>query len=222
MIFGGTDADALYGDEGDDWLSGGTENDALYGGAGDDLLLGGDGDDLLHSGDGNDVLLGNEGNDTLRATGTSALLSGGKGQDVFLLEADTIVTIQDFEAGSDLLDIAQHFEHPDEVAEFSYAQENHSDPKVLDLVIELPNGGRLLLEGSGALAEQPWKIVSGWEDHHPHLPDESTVPSTTPESDAVPYEDDSDEDDDSDSSGGAGMGLVAALFGGLLMLGGIG
>ncbi|UUU34193.1 calcium-binding protein [Streptomyces sp. CA-210063] len=64
-------ANALYGDSGNDTLRGRAGNDVLYGGKGHDKLYGEDGNDKLFGNSGNDVLYGGKGKDTL---------SGGPGR----------------------------------------------------------------------------------------------------------------------------------------------
>lgn len=65
------DANALYGDSGNDTLRGRAGDDVLYGGKGHDKLYGDDGNDRLYGNSGNDVLYGGKGKDTL---------SGGPGR----------------------------------------------------------------------------------------------------------------------------------------------
>lgn len=61
---GTSQADTLFGLEGDDELRGYSGDDIIYGGSGDDLLKGGAGDDIIDGGIGNDTLHGEGGNDT--------------------------------------------------------------------------------------------------------------------------------------------------------------
>ncbi|WP_329310850.1 calcium-binding protein [Streptomyces sp. NBC_01262] len=70
----GTDrqANALYGDDGNDTVYGRSGADTLYGGKGNDRLYGEHGNDRLYGNSGNDVLHGGQGSDTL---------SGGPGRD---------------------------------------------------------------------------------------------------------------------------------------------
>ena len=83
-------ADRVYGDDGNDTLSGYAGDDVLDGGAGSDTLYGGNGNDLLDGGAdndylcgdaGNDLLQGGAGNDTLTDTSGTALFDGGAGSD---------------------------------------------------------------------------------------------------------------------------------------------
>src|SRR5690606_12339522 len=79
---GGSGNDQIIGGAGSDYIDAGDGDDVVYGGAGDDIIVGGAGDDVLSGGSGNDVFV----------------FGGGGGQDVVL----------DFEAGSDLLQIARN------------------------------------------------------------------------------------------------------------------
>jgi Ca2+-binding RTX toxin-like protein len=72
-VLGGSAADTLIGDAGDNFLSGNGGNDVIEGGGGNDILLGGAGDDTITAGDGRDLLFGGLGADTL---------SGGGGEDI--------------------------------------------------------------------------------------------------------------------------------------------
>jgi|GEM_PF-6945939 len=92
-IFGGGGSDILFGGDGDDSLNGGGGRDALYGGAGDDNLNGGNGHDTLFWESGNDIFTGGSGNDTF----VFSHLGG---------QPRSLVTVTDFEDGSDLLDIS--------------------------------------------------------------------------------------------------------------------
>ncbi len=107
---GTPEADAMFGDDGNNHLSGLPGNDTLVGGLGDDILDGGDGDDLLFGGgqtdmpgDGDDVLIGgagddfldggegdddlfgNDGNDLLDGRSGNDALDGGAGDDVLVV-----------------------------------------------------------------------------------------------------------------------------------------
>ncbi|MFN4131169.1 MAG: Hint domain-containing protein, partial [Paracoccaceae bacterium] len=81
--FGTSDADLLYGGDGDDSIMGGSGNDTLHGDDGNDTLDGGSGDDQLFGGAGNDTLYGGDGNDTLYGDGGANALYGGSGRDLF-------------------------------------------------------------------------------------------------------------------------------------------
>lgn len=223
-LAGNTDADTLYGGAGDDVLYGGSENDHLDGGEGDDVLWGNGNDDLLLSGEGNDTLHGGSGNDTLTASGDSALADGGEGNDVFTIAKGTALTVADFDPAYDRLDISEHFEDADDLAEFCSARANPDNPDVSDMVIEIPGGGSIVLTGAGDMADHPARIVAGWEDLDPEdddTPDTPDVPVTDPDDDDIPDEDDDSGDDDGGGDD-MGMGLIAALLGGLLMLGSMG
>lgn len=85
-LFGGEGNDLLIGQNGDDSLSGGAGNDSLFGGVGKDLVWGDAGDDWLDGGEGDDTLI------------------GGSGRDVFIVgDRPGMVTILDFEKGVDRL-----------------------------------------------------------------------------------------------------------------------
>lgn len=85
-LFGGDGDDLLVGQNGDDSLSGGVGNDSLFGGVGKDMLWGDAGDDWLDGGEGDDTLI------------------GGAGRDVFIVgDRPGMVTILDFEKGVDRL-----------------------------------------------------------------------------------------------------------------------
>ncbi|PSB47561.1 hypothetical protein C7B67_18915 [filamentous cyanobacterium Phorm 6] len=84
-INGGAGDDLLYGNEGEDTLNGDAGNDTLYGGKDNDILFGGEGDDWLFGGSGDNTL------------------SGGVGSDRFILGANGLNTILNFEAGIDKL-----------------------------------------------------------------------------------------------------------------------
>lgn len=77
-----SDADTIYGGEGNDTIYGGDDNDHIMGGVGDDILWGNEGDDILEGGDGNDVLLGGPGKDILLGGAGDDVLRGGPGSDV--------------------------------------------------------------------------------------------------------------------------------------------
>ncbi|MFM7608273.1 MAG: calcium-binding protein, partial [Alphaproteobacteria bacterium] len=82
-LTGTSDADQIYGWEGDDSLSSGAGIDWVYGDAGNDTLDGGDGDDSLYGGEGFNLLLGQSGNDYLSTyfTAGNSTLEGGDGND---------------------------------------------------------------------------------------------------------------------------------------------
>ncbi|MFN3845812.1 MAG: Hint domain-containing protein [Paracoccaceae bacterium] len=82
VISGGYGNDTLHGDAGDDSLDGGVGDDQLFGGAGADTLIGGDGDDLLSGGDGDDISYGGAGNDTILFGAGNDTVYGGAGDDI--------------------------------------------------------------------------------------------------------------------------------------------
>lgn len=109
-LFGGDGNDRLIGNLGDDWLDGGSGADSMPGGDGNDTLLGGiandtqlggAGDDSLLGQDGNDRLLGDAGNDLLDGDAGADSLVGGDGNDMLLGGAG--VDTQLGGAGDDLL-----------------------------------------------------------------------------------------------------------------------
>ncbi|MEG4452993.1 DUF4347 domain-containing protein [Microcoleus sp. N9_A3] len=107
LAFGGKGNDIIFGSEGEDSLYGDYGNDTLCGGAGNDCLTGSAGNDLLDGCDGNDTFFGGKGNDTLIGGLGEDCLIGGAGSDRFLLSANSgIDIIADFEAGKDLLMLA--------------------------------------------------------------------------------------------------------------------
>jgi len=68
VAFGGSLADQIWGDAGDDLLVDGAGNDELRGDVGDDLLVGGAGMDRLDGGAGADLFLGVDVDDMLLGT----------------------------------------------------------------------------------------------------------------------------------------------------------
>ncbi|MEO1147256.1 MAG: S8 family serine peptidase [Cyanobacteria bacterium J06638_22] len=97
--------DRLLGGSGNDRLHGGGGKDALWGNAGRDRLLGAAGRDALYGDPGRDRLLGGGGNDRLWGGGGIDRLRGGRGNDTFVLERGGGDRIQDFEVGSDRLQL---------------------------------------------------------------------------------------------------------------------
>ncbi len=96
VLTGGTAADYLAGEGGDDAHFGGNGNDTLLGGAGIDLLVGDDGNDLIRGqGSSRDTLSGGLGNDTLDGS-----------QDVLLETGDANIVLTDTQMtglGTDVL-----------------------------------------------------------------------------------------------------------------------
>ncbi|MEM7210350.1 MAG: LamG-like jellyroll fold domain-containing protein [Pseudomonadota bacterium] len=85
----GSDAVVLTGNGLDNWVTGGAGDDTLSGEGGNDRLQGRDGADLLDGGLGNDIL------------------NGGTGSDIFRFEVgDGADLVQDFERGSDVIDLS--------------------------------------------------------------------------------------------------------------------
>ena len=58
LVYGGDDADTLFGDGGDDTLYAGIDADSVVGGEGNDTLVGEEGSDTMDGGVGNDLLVG--------------------------------------------------------------------------------------------------------------------------------------------------------------------
>lgn len=80
ILYGGLEADRMWGLPG---------NDELDGGGGNDLLDGGAGDDLLRSASGYDRLDGGEGDDRMILLGTGGAVTGGAGFDTFVVDLST-------------------------------------------------------------------------------------------------------------------------------------
>ncbi|MEL6441836.1 MAG: FG-GAP-like repeat-containing protein, partial [Cyanobacteria bacterium J06621_8] len=96
----------LGGTENDDTLTApNDDNFFIQGLAGNDLLNGQGGDDTLLGGTGNDTLNGGAGNDILKGGAGTNVLIGGAGNDSFTLEPDGLQNIQDFERGTDKIDL---------------------------------------------------------------------------------------------------------------------
>lgn len=117
--------DGVVADDGGNVLSGGFGSEHLVGGSGDDRLFGGDGDDNLIGNDGDDVLVSQGGDDALKggagddllvvfggaaAEDSAVVLEGGAGKDEFIVAPSEgfarEVTISDFFAGEDLIDLS--------------------------------------------------------------------------------------------------------------------
>ena len=89
-----------------DTLIGNAENNHMGGGDGADYMIGGLGNDQIWGGAGNDRLVADFGDDTL--SGNSSYINGadGPGADIFEVRTTAgTVTINDFEAGIDKLDL---------------------------------------------------------------------------------------------------------------------
>ncbi|HUH88514.1 MAG TPA: peroxidase family protein [Pusillimonas sp.] len=103
VLNGGSGNDRLFGGGGDDVLNGGSGNDVLDGGAGDDILNGGSGNDALEGGAGDDILNGGSGNDILHGGLGDDILTGGAGDDIFVFGGNDLIT--DFTVGQDRIDL---------------------------------------------------------------------------------------------------------------------
>jgi len=97
-LYGGSDADILIGDGGDDTKATGG-NDKLYGEAGADQLFGGTGSDTLDGGYGNDILRGGTGDDVYVANeaGDSILEFEGNGIDTVFTSRTSIQIVGNVE-----------------------------------------------------------------------------------------------------------------------------
>jgi hypothetical protein len=82
---GGSKAEKIFGNGGDDSISGGGGNDKVNGGEGNDTLKGGKGDDKLIGGAGDDIMFGGEGDDTINATSGNDDVDGNEGVDTVVL-----------------------------------------------------------------------------------------------------------------------------------------
>lgn len=108
VLFG----DALFGDDGANFVIGQAGNSELFGLGGNDTLIGDleepGGDDVLLGGAGDDLLLGEGGNDFLLGGEGADVLIGGTGADVFAIAPNEgISIITDFEAGTDLIGLTE-------------------------------------------------------------------------------------------------------------------
>lgn len=83
-ILGGTEADILIGEAGNDLIEAFGLADYVFGSGGDDTILGGGGSDLLSGDTGNDEILGGSFNDTLLGGRGDDMLRGGTGRDLLL------------------------------------------------------------------------------------------------------------------------------------------
>jgi Ca2+-binding RTX toxin-like protein len=101
QLFGNDGNDTIWGGDGFEFISGGAGRDALLGGGGGDTLYGGLGDDFIGGGSGNDLIIdgagnnqiwGGAGNDTLQGgSGNEELYGGDGGDEIYLgLGTDTV------------------------------------------------------------------------------------------------------------------------------------
>ncbi|MCE0492398.1 Ig-like domain-containing protein [Vibrio salinus] len=72
-------------------------DDDIDGGAGNDILYGYGGEDEIHGGSGDDIIYGGAGVDHLH---------GDAGEDIFVLDHDSVDTIEDFNSNEDIIDIS--------------------------------------------------------------------------------------------------------------------
>lgn len=83
-LIGGSGADRLYGEDGNDSVHAGAGNDTIDGGAGVDYLKGQAGNDSIVGGSGADTLTGDTGADTLDGGLDNDSIAGGSGSDSLL------------------------------------------------------------------------------------------------------------------------------------------
>ncbi len=95
---GNSGANRINGDDGRDIIEGLGGRDMLDGRGGNDSLYGGSDKDVLYGGSGNDFLDGGDGTDTYL---------GGDGADRFVFSTEGKDVIQDFEAGTDRIDLRE-------------------------------------------------------------------------------------------------------------------
>ena len=97
---------SIYGTDFDDVLIGKSMDDLIESGGGDNLLMGGGGNDTLVAGEGDNTLDGGTGDDVLISgpAGRDVLI-GGPGADRFVITDGGTAVIEDFEVGTDVLDL---------------------------------------------------------------------------------------------------------------------
>jgi len=101
------DIENLRGSDFGDWLAGDDLSNEILGGGGGDRIFGRSGFDQIDGAQGNDFLFGNQGNDTLTGGAGNDTHWGGLGDDTFIFDINWgNDSIQDFEAGSDVLDFS--------------------------------------------------------------------------------------------------------------------
>ncbi|MFV0291784.1 MAG: calcium-binding protein [Paracoccus sp. (in: a-proteobacteria)] len=219
-VYGGAGDDVIYGGSEDDYLSGDGGNDYLFGGRGADTLLGGTGRDTLVARDDDSILNGGDGDDQLILDGRNLFAEGGDGEDLFEVAAGTTTTISDFDAAHDRINLGEFFEDEEDLLNFVTEIRNPDDNEVMDLAIQIPGHGEIILQGAGYLAKNPGVIAQEWKEglheDDPGIPSVDPVqPDMEPESEPEEYNEDSGSA--GDSGGGDMGGLLAALLGGLLL-----
>jgi beta-glucanase (GH16 family) len=138
---GTSGADTLTGTNGADSLSGGGGNDRLAGGSGHDTLSGGDGRDTLFGGPNNDRLDGGAGNDALRGNSGNDTITTGTGVDRVLIgSGEGADRVTDFALGTDRVELTGGLT----------AGQVTATAGAGGLVLRLPDGTTLTLEGVGA------------------------------------------------------------------------
>jgi len=147
---GGGDDDNIDGGSGDDILNGEDGKDVLAGGSGDDILYGGSGDDALSGGDDDDILIGGDGNDELTGGGGTDQLTGGSGADRFVFNDI---------AGSPL-------QAPDLVFDFNAMQGDRIDVSGIDAVSGTPENEEFVFIGDDAFSGSAGELrfVPDFED----------------------------------------------------------
>lgn len=153
LIVGGRGNDILRGHVGNDTLMGGGGRNVMSGGSGDDFFRGSNDGDVIFSDGGRDTVVAGKGNDLIFARspddkGASQILGGG-GRDVFLVGGGTNATIQDFTA-DDYIGFGGAFADADALRDASTVSGKN-------LIVQMPDGSRVVLEGQ---AEQ----INGLED----------------------------------------------------------
>ncbi|MBK0397614.1 hypothetical protein H0I76_00290 [Limibaculum sp. M0105] len=170
-ILGGAGADLIWGGDGDDRLEGGFWHDTLWGGAGadsigggfgddvlygeggDDTLSGGLGDDLLSGGDGDDYLAGDAGNDVLEGGAGTDDLWGGIGDDRFVFGPSIgMDRVWDFDSDADTLDFTSAT-GVSGLGDLALTQAG------ADTIIDLPDGGRIILIGVSPDLLEPGALI---------------------------------------------------------------
>lgn len=103
QMFGGSGNDTLIGGSSADALHGQDGNDLLNGGAGDDFLLGQSGNDVMFGGDGVDQMFGGSGDDTADGDRGNDVAFMGDGNDLFIWDPGDGSDRVEGEAGFDTM-----------------------------------------------------------------------------------------------------------------------
>lgn len=159
ILQGGSGLDIIHGGNGDDFIRGGSGRDWLFGGNGSDKIMGDDSHDLLVGNvvlgaKGADVLIGGDGYDSLYGF-NGDVMTGGADRDTFgfmalakgiegiehlpkglivtneTLAAAKIVTVTDFKAGEDRIDLSHMLQNyrrgVDDLSKFVKFQQSGKD-----------------------------------------------------------------------------------------------